>query len=435
MQPFFTLSIPLLMIALSFSMSARGNSLTLQQAINLARIHSPALKKQQAAFAGQVDLTVSAWLDTAPRGQLTYNWTHFQDEQTAIMGPVSFLVRPQVAQAGAFTLTQPLTGFYALLQKARLEGLKKDMAQNSVQFSETMVAFAIAELYIRTQQATAMYSRSQNRIAAGEAIQKEGQALLRAGKIHKGDALKLELVLLEAKSSAAKIKAQFDILEATLKEHTGLRQTQSLVLPPIEVTTPPPVPAATLAIEKALIHRIEFQQAKKGADIAGLGKQFAFAAHLPQLNAFMQWSRDYGQVAFGQETFTRTYGIAATWDIWDNGSRIYKTRAAAEAVLEANYEVEDQQRKIKLEVLEALANLQAASETLTLAKSALLQATEAHRIENSRFLAGSSRASELVLSEAAETGAESNWIAARTEIQSQQYKLERVQGATVPTVL
>lgn len=422
-------------VALASASPLAGEVLKLQQAINLARSHSPTIKKQQAASQAQGNHAASAWADTGPRGQVAYNWVRFQDQQVASFGPAPLVVRPQETRAGSFTLSQPLTGFYALMQMARIEGIKKDLAENTAQLTDTLTAFATAELYIRAQQLAAMSTLSQNRIAAGEAIQKEGQALFRAGKIHKGDALKLDLVLSEAKSSAAKIAAQRDILYATVKEQIGYADQQTVTLPQIEAVSLPPLPEQKIAVEKALLRRTEFHQAKRGVEIAKIGNLYSYSAYWPQVNAFAQWSRQYGEIPFGQEAFTRTYGISATWDIWDNGSRLFKTREVTEVLLQTEYELTEVQRKIKLEVIESIANLQAARETVSLAKGALEQATEAHRIESSRFRAGSSRASELVLSEAAEANAESNWISAIADVQSQQYKLQRVQGDAAPTVL
>ena len=396
--------------SLFFSVHGGAEVLTLQRAIDLARNNSPSIKKQQAAYEGQSNRVVSAWLDTGPRGKVVYNWTQFQNNQEIPFGPSSLVMRPQNTSAGSFTLSQPLTSFYALMENARLEGLKKDMAQNSVQLAATYTAFAIVELYIRNQQMSALYMSSKDRIEAGESIQKEGAALLLAGKIHKGDSLKLDLVLSEAKSSAAKIKAQLDILQATLKEHTGYQDGQAFTLPSIESVPMPPVPEEKAAIERALAHRPELQQAKTGVEVSAFAWKLAAVGYTPQVNAFVQWNRNYGDLPFGQERNTKIYGIAATWDIWDNGSRVFKMREAAELKVQATYEVEELQRKIKLEVLETEANLRAAAETVTLAKLALAQATEAHRIESSRFREGSSRTSELVLSEAAKAYAKNHPI-------------------------
>jgi len=409
--------------------------LSFEKAIELAKKNAPALKKQIHGYEAQHARTVASWLDAGPRGNITYNFLRYQAPQfTAIGGGPPLEIRPQNIQTATATLTQPITPLYAIYKNAKLEGLKKEVQQQTVDITDAEIGFATAELYVRAQQFWALMELSQARIRSGEAQQKEGEALLRAEKIDEGDAAKLGLALSEAKSQAATVKAQWEILTAGLRQAVGYEDGVSLSLPPLKPVARVEVPEPKKAIEQALGTRLQLQQARKGIEIAEIGTLFAGASILPQMNVFARWNQSYGAVPFGQEKFTKAYGVSVSWDLWDNGSRIFSIREAGEKAMQAQYDVEELEKQIRLQVIEACAHLQAFAEKLALAEGSVTQAKKSYEIEQSRFRAGSNRISDLVLAEGAEAMAQSNRVSTQADIYAQRFALQKAQGLLVPTL-
>src|SRR5262249_49753326 len=144
----------------------------------------------------------------------------------------------------------------------------------------------------------------------------------------------------------------------------------------------------------------------------------------PSVNAFARWERIYSEPPFGNPPFTRTFGVQASWDLWDNGARVFATQEAAAKTQKSQAALKEMQEQVGLETSGLMADLRAAKETLKAAKAAVDQADEAYRLDKARFASGLITATDLLLSEATETKARGNLVMTLTEVHRLALNLE-----------
>ncbi len=408
--------------------------LTLADAVNRAVGTSSRVKQAEHDRDAQIEKRRGAWADVGPRVRAEYNDVRFKEAQTAQFGPQEITLRPKETKVGNVTAIQPITGAFALVEKARFEGAQEDLKDNNVKLSKSDALYQTVETYLRAYEMQEQLLIAEQSITAADTQQKDAQALERAGRLNRGDVLKLELASSEAKARAAQVRAGREIAFAALRVAVGL-PADALIdldvkLPDVPEQTPDVAPALREAQDK----RLEVQQARTGVDVARFGTKLAYTQFTPSVNLFARLERNFGEpagLASGDKD-TRSYGLQATWDIWQNGASVFAVREAAEQ----RYKAEEMERGvselIRLDVTTAIANLRASRETLAVAKVAVSQAEEAYRIEKARFKAGSRSATDLIFAETSQAGARGRLVTARSDLVLWHLKVQKSLGVEQP---
>jgi outer membrane protein TolC len=253
--------------------------------------------------------------------------------------------------------------------------------------------------------------------------------------MNRGDVLKLELAVSEAKARVAQARAMREIAHAALREAMGLpagtQMNLAATTPPVDVDK---VTDVETAIKTALERRPEPRQTRGSVEVAGFAKKLSYSNFSPGLNVFVKWDKNFGEPAGmgATDEVQRTYGLQATWDLWNNGSHVFAVREAAQRVAMAEEGLRGLEQQIRLELTQTLANLRAAEESLLVAQTAVAQAEEAYRIEKVRFQSGSRSATDLIFAEASQVNAQGRLVTAQADLVSWQLKLQRALGDTQP---
>jgi outer membrane protein len=417
--------------------SPEASGVTLPDAVSRALGTSPKLRQAERERDAQIEKRRSAWADIGPRVKAEYTQVHFEDKQEADFGGQKLLLRDDVTKNGSVTVLQPITGAMALAKGAQLAGVQEDLKEMSWQITRGDVAFQAAETWLRAYQAERLLVVSDASVSAADRQLKDAQALERVGRMNRGDVLKLELSASEARARAAQARATRETVIAALREAIGA----SLAEPVAVAGGLPAVPAAdpTLAeaLKEASERRLEPQLARSGVEAAEFGKKLTYSQFSPGVNVFVKWDRNFGEVAGfgGGDKQTRTYGIQASWDLWNNGSSVFQVREAAQNVAKAEEGVRGVDSGIRMEVTQAVAQLKAAREGLALARTAAAQGEEAYRIETARFSTGTRSATDLVLAETSASGAKARLVAAETDLIVSWLKLEKALGREQPPLV
>lgn len=424
-----------LVIGLSFiSACAFADEVTIEQAINWALSNSPEIKSADADRNAQLSKQISSWLDLGPRMSVSYKHVFYDNKIKIPMGPSEIIFRDDIVTQGSLLLNQPLTPIIALVQKARLEGKKKHIKESELKLTEAHIVFNVSELYLRAQKSQRMWEIAQASIALSKAQKKDGEALLKAERIHRGDFLKLELALSQSLSAEAKARAAKEVAFFSLAQFINYDDYNQLILTNLnaDILILEGVPAVDEILDKAIDNRQEIKQALLGEEIASIAKFTSFAKFFPDVNFFAQLDRNFGASSMGAAKETKFFGFNLSWDFWNNGATIFEAREAAFVRVKALYQVGIAKRNISLDAMQAHAALSAAHEDLPLAYKAVEQASEAYRIENLQFKAGKSNATQLILAETAKIQADGNLVTVLTDLKIQKLKLEKATGALRP---
>lgn len=414
---------------------AEGAPLALSDAIARAGQTSSRVRAAEAERNAQTEKRRSSFSDLGPRVSAAYNEAHYNEAQTASFGPgtPALLMRPEVARSGGLTVAQPITGLWGLSEKAAYESVQLDVKDIGLKLARGDVAFQAAETWLKAYNADRQLQIAEASVAAAESQRRDALALERAGRMNHGDVLKLELAVSEAKARVAQTRAVRDTVFAALKVAIGVPVSAPLVLgktlPGLSFEVPEPLAAVGEALQK----RLESQQAQAGVKAAGFYKKLAYTNFTPSVNLFWKWDHTFGELsALAGQRDTKYYGVQATWDLWNNGSHVFQVREAAENQVRAEELAKGVDESIRLDVLQAVASLRAAKESLSLAQAAVSQAEEAYRIEQARFRTGSRSATDLILAETSQASARGRLVTAETDLVLWHLKTEKALGADQP---
>lgn len=410
--------------------------LSLQQAVSKSLETSPQIQAAAALRKAQTEKKRSSWADIGPRVKLDYNDVRFNDKQVLPIPPTPIVLRDDHVTTGSMTIVQPIVGLYGLIEKARYEGAHEESKSLNYEITERDVLTRTIEVYIRAQAADQMVQVASASVAAAEKQGHDAEAMQRVGRMNQGDYLKLQVAVSEAKSRLAQAEATREIMYASLRETIAAPADTPLELDGFNVTvkTKDVLPENSSAVTQALRTNPEIKLAETNKEIAGFGRKLAVTEFLPSVNFFAKYDRNLNSDTPKELRDTKSYGIQASWDIWSNGSSVFALREAGQQIVAAESGITGAQQKVRLEVVQALANLKAQAQALSLAETAVKQASEAYRIEKANFDNGRSSASELVLAEASLTGARGRQVSASAEYTISWYQLQKTLGSDLTRI-
>ena len=86
---------------------------------------------------------------------------------------------------------------------------------------------------------------------------------------------------------------------------------------------PPPPTSTDCSAKRRSTSAWNQSRRSNGVEAADFGKKIAYAQFTPNVNIFAKSERTIGPVPFGSETFTHSFGLQATWELWANGSTTF----------------------------------------------------------------------------------------------------------------
>ena len=413
-----------------------GEMITMARAVQMAVSASHKRRKAEYDLTSQTARRRAALADLGPRIALEASDVRFDKSVMIPFGGDMATVRPDHILDGSLSVTQPVTGLYTNWQRSRVERSAEKIAQLTVDLSGADAAFGTAEVYLRAQQAAEMINISMASIAATEAQVHDAEALLTSGRLIKSDLLRIKIAEDEARAALARATADRDKVYELLRYDLGLAEDANFAiesLPTVEKVIQQYESVAASTSHDAYQGRLELKQAQMAVDKAANSQKVVHMKFAPQINLFMKWDRIYSTpLAFGTPDYTRTVGVAATWDLWDNGSRVLAEQEVSAQVKKAGVAVEETREQLRLELSSLFADVRATREALAARMSAMTQAEEAYRIDKARFGIGLVTATDLVLSEASQTRARGALLASLTEINVLLLKIKKATGALTP---
>jgi outer membrane protein len=328
----------------------------------------------------------------------------------------SITVRGRVTAAASLTVAQPITPQIALNHVIALERAGLAAARDEQRQTRVDIAARAAEGYVLV-----LLARAGGDIAALRAEQLTAQlerarALVEGGVLQPVDVMRLEAAHASATQDSIRSRSQATLAAASLALILGMPAGQSIDVVdgfPAEPGPPPADPAdldeaRNLALESrpdlaVLAHRIE--QAERGASAAR-------AQLYPNLVAIGSLQRNEGGGAF-QAKNSWFVGLNLQWDLWDWGQRWHgykEARAQAEKVRLGARQLGD---VVRLEVESAVEEASSAYKALAVARTGLVAAEEAFRIQTAQYEEGVATTTDLLTAQTEVTQARLGYATTR----------------------
>lgn len=431
---YFSWIVSLLSYSTAYSeQSDFSTQLSLKEAILRSQESFSKAKILKADRNAQVEKVRGSWADLGPRVRLDYTQSHFEKEMSSIQNQQKIVMRPEVLKQGSLTIVQPLTGLGALTKKALFEETQLELKQNSYVLSKTEGAFLAAELWLTTFQLDQLTQIAESSVKAVEQQLKDAGAMERVGRLNRGDVLKLELAVSEAKMRLTQTQTAHATAQANLREVLGITYQQKIQLP----SDLPEISFEELtlskSIEAAQAQRLDTKISKNRVDLAEFGKSLAYSQFSPQVNLFIKADRNFGETYSTQPgRITRSFGVNVTWDIWNNGSHVFGLREAQDQIVKAEEAAKADESRAIIEVQNAFNSFTSAKLALNQAMVAVKQADEAFRIESIRFKTGARSATDLIMAESSHAQAKGRLITAKVDLTNTYFKYQKSIGFDAP---
>ena len=322
-------------------------------------------------------------------------------------------VRDPFTWNATVTLTQPITGLFAIYDNYKLKDIGVDVAAMRREASKRDIAFRVTEAYYRVLQTMRL---SEVAVASVDQLNgqlKEAKSFYANGVVGQNDVLRADVAVANARQRVIQLRGQISIARAQLASLMGL-PADAVIEPQALIGEPPPRDAMTIedAEKRAVAGRVELAELDRRIEQAGKGVSLAKARLVPQVNVVGSYIHNEG--SFFAQMNAGYVGATASWDVWDwgtNYSTIGEAKARVRQVMAARAKIDE---TVRLDARQAYVNVATAAEGLDVAKTAVASAEENFRLVTKRYEANAATSFDVV-------DAESLLTQARGQLQTSLY--------------
>lgn len=414
-----------------------GAPLTLADAMARARTTHPDAAAAIAAEQAATRAATAARAGYLPTVDLIESWQRgnqpvfvfssllSQRRFTAANFAIDALNRPDSVNnfRTGVTVDQPLyNGTVRAATTAATVGIKLAAAQR--QMVAQQLASAVTDAYGRV-----LVAEGARRAAAAavEAAGADRDLVINrrdAGVANEADVLQVELLVARADQQRIQATADLRIARAGLAALIGAPLDSEFAL----TTTLPAAASGDLAAmqEEAVKQRPDVASARLQVDLAGAKITEARAAFLPQVGVQAAWEGNGGMWASRSGSWI--VGASARINVFRGRADQARLGAATDVLTARKQELARTETAAKVDVITASARLDAARATARVARAALAQARESHRIIRDRYDAGLADIAALLRASEAVAQAETQVGAADANVLVTSAALERAMG-------
>lgn len=343
-------------------------------------------------------------------------------------------IRDQVTASLSFTVAQPVTGLAGAIKLLEVEKLGKEVSKEDEARARLDSGYRAAEAYLRLLQARALADVSAKSVVQVEAQLQRAKALEAGGVLGKVDVLRIESAVAQAKQGTLRATAGVSVAEKGLVLAINLDGGERIEpVDDLPEAPPPPAIAREDALKLAHDTRPEKRAANMRIEQANAGAKAAFSPLIPNILLIATFQHTEGQAELFQPKNSFFAGATLEYTLWDWGRTWDQYQEAKVREEQAQLGARGVSDMIDFDVERRVVDAQAAHEMLGVAKSGLVAAEEAQRIQTARFEQGAATTTDVLDAETDLLRARSGMANARYEYFIAQAALSRALGR-LPTI-
>jgi outer membrane protein TolC len=314
-----------------------------------------------------------AWSAQLPQVFAAGTYTRYDEESVipaGALGPDPVTLQPRDQLAGQVEVTQALIAPPAWFG-IRSAGLGAKVADDTVENARRELLFGVAQAYYGAVSVKKAIGVRERQLAVALEHEKDARIRFEAGAVPKVTLLRAEIDRAQAEQDLKRAQNSFESAKVVLATLIDRKQTAF----DVDVPPAPSLPEDLGALEQqALRERPDVRAAETSVRLAESNRQTVWARYFPVLGAFGRYQvSDVAGLTGDRDTIT--YGLQASWDIFDGGLREAELRENSARISEAdaarrgteNLAVEEV-RRAALDRDSAVANRVKAEEQLALAQ-------------------------------------------------------------------
>jgi outer membrane protein len=380
---------------------------SLEEAIALGVNHSNKIKLDSINFKiADVKLSQSK-TNQLPQVALSASYMRISDNITpfTVAFPTGNVVlNPQILNQSynAVQAKQLIWAGGKLKNANKIAELEKRAIDFDLATSKNDVSYQIASIYYNLFATKQTKKIIEANIELLTNQKKDANNYVAQGILLENEILKIDLAISNLESNLSDIENTILFFKNNLSILTGLN---------ITIDIPEELPANDVqelsldnAVSNALKNRNEIKGLVVREEQATIAKKITNSNYLPTLSGIGSYNYDQPNMRVfpNQETFTGTWfaGVSLNWNITD----LFTTK---DKVKESNYSIEkvttsinQVKEGIQMEVNADYNNFKLAKQKIEIAKKAVVQATENFRVEQNKFNANNTTATDFLISNA-----------------------------------
>jgi outer membrane protein len=388
------------------------NTLGLTQAVEAALENHPLVRSARLGIEQASNRTSEARAELAPKIRVSETLTRGNNPvfvfgsllEQGRFGPQNFalpaLNNPESTTNLRTALSATVPVFDGMKTAARIaqSRIGNDQALRQKENVEQRVRFEVIDDYFAVLVADATLNVASEAVRMADSDVRRARDRLDAGLAVESDLLGAQVQLAEFKQQRIQAAGDIATARALLNVAMGLpsnsRQTLTVQLlkKKFDVAEPDEL------VERALLHRVDFQQAESGIALAERRVSERRSEYLPELNVFASIGSSGRNLTTGSADYTVGAGIS--FNLFDLGRPARLGQALVDKRI-AQTERDRVADQIRVEVVRAYNRYRSAEEQVEVAEAALSQATEGLRIIQDRYEAGLTTITDVLRAETA----------------------------------
>jgi outer membrane protein TolC len=382
------------------------------------------IQRAQSGFWPRVDVT-----ETVQRGNqpvFVFSSLLSQRRFTASNFAIPALNHPDPVTntRTAIALEQPVfdAGLTRLgVQAAKLE---RDAASASRDAATQDLALRAAQAFVRVLQLEATARATDAAVAAAESDRQRARARREVGLVTAADELAVDVHLADMRQRQIAATGDLAVARMRLADSVGLPLTASVV--PVRPVSRLTSTDGDALVREALTTHPGLRQASLHVQLADNGRRTARAALLPSVGLLGGW--EFNGATLGAQQSSWVIGAEVRVNVFRGFADTARMAEARYAHARAGAEREQVERRIEVDVREALTLLAAARAREDAGRAALTQARESQRIIRDRYEGGLATVTDVLRAAEATLDAESRTTTAEMDVILQTVVLDRALG-------
>lgn len=413
-----------------FAAAQGGQTLTLDEAINIATKNAFSIRLQQSTVEKNRQKVKENEGTLGPRIVLSGTYTRFEEAQTTELAPGQSIVTQGIdAKQATASLQLPIDISGNIGRIVRASKANLIASQETLNATRNDVKLTVRRSYLNVLRAEEQIEVAKASIAEAEERLKNARLEEAAGTKAKIDVIRIEAQLAQAQSDVITAQNQWTLAKQALNNTLGRPieteyQTQKVAdLPPAPSVEPGTIDKAAQGVRpeaKALERTQEALAYVRRATERGLQ---------PTLNMAINYQRNIDPVGFSARENTTTGTLTLNWPVFDSGITRAQVKQARQDEEQAKIQLEQVRLGISLEVRQALTNMTNASARLGVARRQLVAAEENYRISRVRLSSGEGITLEITDALNQLTQARNGVVSARYDYLTAFSELQRAVGS------
>jgi outer membrane protein TolC/preprotein translocase subunit SecF len=420
---------------------AAPRTITLSEAIDLARKQNPSLKIARAQVRENQQKTVTARADYFPQLSNETSLMRLSDRELVTvpagalgtvpgLGPfpiqsITFDQGSNTILLANTTLSQPLTQLFKIKEGVRVAAANQRITEAELKKAEDDVVLGVHQLYFGLLTASRQVGALEAQIVAAQEALREAEEAVRAGNALEVTAIGARASLLKSRQSLLAAENQVSDLNAEMDDLLGLPLDTELKLAEVSASSGER-PTREQYLAAALNHNPELQAAKETVSKARSALMAAHFEYIPNVGAFARETYQSG-VPFLTHNFG-TFGLQMTWNVFDWGKRKGVVGERAAQLTQAEENLRRITDRIAVDVEKAYRKLERTQMMVDVAQEALTLRKEGNRISADQLKAGLTSDAKNAEAVAAARGAEVDELEARLSYELALAEMARITG-------